>query len=70
MIGPRVTHPAAELDAAHRVCTCCGRELTGTVAWLELDTNAGQYTDGGMAVASQGWFPFGMSCARKRFSRD
>lgn len=63
-VGPRVTQKASELDVAQRYCTHCGRKLTGTVAWLEYDTVARKYTDSGMVTESQGWFPFGVSCAK------
>lgn len=62
MRKPRVTRPAEKLDE----CACCGRPLKGTVAMLELDQRTWTYHDlGGIpADKSQGWFPFGMSCAR------
>lgn len=46
-------------------CTCCGRPLK-EVAWLELDQRSQTYHDWGGVPAerSQGWFPFGMKCAR------
>jgi len=50
-----------------RYCTCCGRQLTGRFRWLELDQRSNTYHDREDVPAdkSQGWFPFGLSCARK-----
>jgi len=64
---PRQTGDAAELDAAERFCSCCGRELRGRVAWLELDRRLDAYHDRGDVpeAHSQGWFPFGLDCARR-----
>jgi hypothetical protein len=66
-INPRVTGLASETEAANRFCTCCERPLGGTVAWLELDQRTDTYHDFGDVPeeCSQGWFPFGMTCARK-----
>lgn len=67
MTAPRVTCHVSELSADQRFCTCCERPLTGHFAWLELDQRTSTYHDfGGVPVErSQGWFPFGLSCARK-----
>jgi hypothetical protein len=64
---PRVTGPASEIDESGRFCTCCKRPLKSKVAWLELDQRTDTYHDRGDVPAdcSQGWFPFGMACARK-----
>lgn len=64
---PRIVGPAAELDEAQRYCTCCDRPLKGRVAWLELDQRSGRYHDCGDVPEawSQGWFPFGMTCASR-----
>ncbi len=64
---PRVTGQASELDKSNRFCTCCERPLKAKVAWLELDQRTNTYHDfGGVPDdRSQGWFPFGMTCARK-----
>lgn len=64
---PRITGPASELGAGNDTCTCCGRKLRGKVAWLELDQRDESYHDRGDVPAekSQGWFPFGITCATK-----
>lgn len=62
--GPRiVSHP--DKSEKHE-CTSCGKKLTGRVAWLELDQRTNTYHDFGGVPSdkSQGWFPFGVSCAR------
>lgn len=48
-------------------CTCCGRTLKGAVRMLELDQRSDTYHDnGGVPVdCSQGWFPFGIACAKR-----
>ena len=63
---PRVTGPASELGESERYCTCCRRPLKAKVAWLELDQRTDTYHDRGNVPPdkSQGWFPFGISCAR------
>lgn len=63
---PRVIGHASELDELSRKCTCCGRRLSGKIAWLELDQRIDRYHDGGDVPPewSQGWFPFGMTCAK------
>lgn len=64
---PRVVGPASEIEASERYCTHCGKQLRSNVAWLELDRRTDTYHDfGGVPEdKSQGWFPFGMTCARK-----
>lgn len=69
---PRVTADAtADLVAAARWCTCCKRPLKGKFAWLELDQRTNTYHDhGGVPMDhSQGWFPFGMTCARTEIAK-
>jgi hypothetical protein len=46
-------------------CTCCGRPLA-KVVYLELDQRIWEYHDAKNVPAdkSQGWFPFGPSCAK------
>jgi len=59
---------AASLGEGERYCTCCERDLTGhAVRMLELDQRTDTYHDlGGVPEAnSQGWFPFGLTCAKK-----
>lgn len=48
-------------------CTRCGERLVpNRVVWLELSTVTGKYSETPLPPAeSQGWFPFGMSCAKK-----
>ena len=51
-------------------CTCCGRDIVGdnnAVRMLELDQRTNTYHDlGGVPEnRSQGWFPFGLTCAKK-----
>lgn len=60
---------AYELREGERYCTCCERDLTGSAArMLELDQRTDTYHDFGDVPAeqSQGWFPFGLTCARKK----
>lgn len=59
--------PASELEPAQRYCTCCDRALKGKVRWLEMDQRTNTYHDFGGVPAehSQGWFPFGLTCAKK-----
>jgi hypothetical protein len=69
--APRFFGPASEMQADQRFCTCCGRPLKGKVAWLELDQRTDTYHDLGDVPTnvSQGWFPFGVTCARKAISK-
>lgn len=57
---------AAELSAGERYCTCCGKKLVGRIRWLELDQRTQSYHDRGNVPVdqSQGWFPFGLTCAK------
>lgn len=58
---------AASLDDGERYCTCCKRDLSGgAVRMLELDQRNQTYHDFGDVPAdkSQGWFPFGLTCAK------
>ncbi len=54
-----------------RHCTCCARYLKGRIAYLELDQRTNTYHDfGGVPLSkSQGWFPFGLACARKQIAK-
>lgn len=59
---------AAELSSSERYCTCCQRDLSGhALRWLEFDQRTQTYHDLGNVPAdkSQGWFPFGLKCAKK-----
>jgi hypothetical protein len=69
---PRVIGDAAELSPDGRFCTCCGAALKAKIAWLELDQRTDTYHDlGGVPEdKSQGWFPFGMTCARNLLKRQ
>jgi hypothetical protein len=67
MIGPRVTDKANGEKQIY--CTCCTRRLKGKFAWLEYDQDKTRYTDSGMVENSQGWFPFGMTCAKKLIAK-
>ena len=51
-------------------CECCGRELSGAVRMLELDHRTDSYHDFGDVpeAKSQGWFPFGLRCAKKQIA--
>lgn len=64
----RVTANASDLAPDQRYCTCCERQLKAKFAWLELDQRTNTYHDKGGVPAekSQGWFPFGMTCARNQ----
>lgn len=67
---PRVVGPASELKEPDRFCSCCSRPLKRNVAWLELDQRTDRYHDHGDVPVekSQGWFPFGMACARRKLA--
>lgn len=56
---------AVKDDGYWPVCQCCERELKNMVAWLELDQRNNTYHDRGDVPPenSQGWFPFGLTCA-------
>jgi len=65
MTKPKFIGPAAH---AHSACERCGVDLTGQrVASLELDQRTGTFTDAENIPPgfSQGWFEFGIDCARK-----
>jgi len=64
---------ASDLAEAERYCTCCKRDLSGhAVRMLELDQRAGEYHDIGDVPDdhSQGWFPFGLGCAKKAVAAE
>ena len=58
---------SSDLPADERFCTCCNRELSAAYRMLELDQRTGTYHDFQDVPEdrSQGWFPFGLTCARK-----
>lgn len=56
-------------------CTCCGKLLKNesTIVMLEFNSLTGEYLPRGSELlpidVSQGFFPFGASCAKKMFSQ-
>lgn len=48
-------------------CECCGKQLLGRVRFLELDQRSQTFHDYHDVPPnkSQGWFPFGLGCAKK-----
>ena len=50
-----------------RRCTCCDKPLKNTAVMLELDQRVNKYHDFQNVPGddSQGWFPFGTTCANK-----
>jgi hypothetical protein len=58
---------AKNLKPDQRFCTHCKKPLEKSVAWLELDQRTNKYHCLGDVPSdqSQGWFPFGVSCAKK-----
>lgn len=57
-----------ELPQGEAYCTCCERPLTGhALRWLEYDQRTWTYHDFRDVPEdkSQGWFPFGLTCAKK-----
>lgn len=69
MAKPRVIGDALiDLNASDRWCTCCQKPISGRFAWLELDQRTDTYHDRKDIPEdnSQGWFPFGMTCAQNK----
>lgn len=64
------TAHASTLRVNDRFCTCCGKPLKATFAWLELDQRTWTYHDFGNVPGekSQGAFPFGLTCAGKKIT--
>lgn len=63
---------AYQLPEGERYCTCCKRDLTGgALRMLELDQRTDTYHDFSDVpqASSQGWFPFGLTCARKEIKK-
>lgn len=59
----------AVASLAQAGCTCCDKPLNpDRTQWLEYDLRISAYHDaGGVPQAdSQGWFPFGPSCAKRK----
>jgi len=57
-----------EIEANEEIfCARCDRELTGKAVWMELDTRTGIFTqkENIPEEHSQGWYPFGTTCAKK-----
>lgn len=63
---PKQIGRADEIEPDGRYCTRCKKALKGNVAWLELDQRDYTYHDRNDVpeTKSQGWFPFGLDCAR------
>lgn len=63
---PRIVAEVSTLPHGEARCTCCNKPLTRKFAWLELDQRIDAYHDFGDVPAgkSQGWFPFGLGCAK------
>jgi hypothetical protein len=62
---------AKELGHGDHYCAGCGCVLTGRrVRLLELDQRTQTYHDfrGVPEDRSQGWFPFGLKCAKKKIA--
>jgi len=57
-----------DLPQNQRYCTCCEKPLSAAARMLELDQRTQTYHDfqDVPAELSQGWFPFGLTCARNR----
>ena len=57
---------ASDLRKLERFCTCCEKPLKGKIRWLELDQRNYTYHDFRDVPEdrSQGWFYFGMTCAK------
>ncbi|MDE2099961.1 MAG: hypothetical protein KGL39_22095 [Patescibacteria group bacterium] len=49
-------------------CTCCEKPLRGEPVFLELVEGTGDFYRAGIPAGkrSQGWFPFGKTCASKK----
>lgn len=59
--------PVSEMEKAERYCTCCKMPLRTKAIMLELNHRSGKYANGGVpSDQSQGYFPFGPSCAKKK----
>lgn len=72
-IANRVYISSVDLTAGERYCTCCKRDLSGhIVRMLELDQRTQTYHDMADVPSdeSQGWFPFGVTCARKLVAQE
>lgn len=67
----RLVSSASALPESQRFCTRCEKRLSGRFAWLELDQRTDTYHDfGGVPEdKSQGWFPFGLTCAKRERTR-
>lgn len=70
---PRIVElvESSVLPGHERYCTCCQKRLSGKMAWLELDQRTNTYHDfGGVPQdESQGWFQFGLTCARNELAK-
>lgn len=70
-MAPRVVAEASELHPSERYCTCCEQSLKRKFVWLELDQRNNTYHDFGGVPSdrSQGWFPFGLTCAKNMIAK-
>ena len=61
------TGPNLRKRGMQDTCECCGKELNAA-RMLELDQRTNTYHDlGGVPDnKSQGWFPFGLTCAKRK----
>lgn len=63
---------AQSLGDGNMTCACCDRDLEGkAVRMLELDQRTYTYHDlrNVPEGESQGWFPFGLKCAKKMLAQ-
>jgi hypothetical protein len=50
-------------------CECCGAEILAEPIWLELDQRTQTFHKGKIPTnKSQGGFPFGYSCAKRKLA--
>lgn len=71
-VSLRCDGKTSALPEQERYCTCCERELSAAHRMLELDQRTQTYHDfrGVPEDRSQGWFPFGLTCARKLVAQE
>lgn len=57
-------------SAKFQRCTCCDQPLKRRYRMLELDQRTNTYHDfhGVPEDQSQGWFPFGLTCAKNKLA--
>lgn len=61
-----------DLPSNEQYCTCCERPLSAAHRMLELDQRTQTYHDFRDVPEdrSQGWFPFGLTCAAKLVKQE